>query len=170
MNKREIDMALNKIAQGDNQAFERLYIETKRGIYAFILPYFNNSADCEDAMQSTYLKIKHNIGQYKKGSNGLAWILQIAKNTALNELKKQKRTESLLDYKSVSIDEQNNSAIDILRKILSEDEYEIVVLHVIWGYKHKEIAKRFNCPIGTITSKYNRSVKKFKQALKEESR
>ena len=61
MNKREIDMALNKIAQGDNQAFERLYIETKRGIYAFILPYFNNSADCEDAMQSTYLKIKQNI-------------------------------------------------------------------------------------------------------------
>ena len=121
-------------------------------------------------MQSTYLKIKQNIGQYKKGSNGLAWILQIAKNTALNELKKQKRTENLLDYKSVSIDEQNNSAIDILRKILSEDEYEIVVLHVIWGYKHKEIAQRFNCPIGTITSKYNRSVKKFKQALKEESR
>ena len=116
MNKREIDMALNKIAQGDNQAFERLYIETKRGIYAFILPYFNNSADCEDAMQSTYLKIKQNIGQYKKGNNGLAWILQIAKNTALNELKKQKRTDNLLDYKSVSIDEQNNSAIDILRK------------------------------------------------------
>ncbi len=170
MNKREIDIALKKIAHGDNQAFERLYLETKRGIYAFLLPYFNNSADCEDAMQTTYLKIKQNIGQYNKGNNGLAWILQIAKNTALNELKKQKRTQGLSVCEPVSVDEQDNSAIDVLRRILSDDEYEIVVLHVIWGYKHKEIARRLNCPIGTITSKYNRSVKKFKQALKEENR
>lgn len=167
MNKREIDVTLNKIAQGDNKAFERLYIETRRGIYAFLFSYFKNYADCEDALQTTYLKIKQNIGQYRESSNGLAWILQIAKNTALNELKKQKRNESLSVCQSMSVDEQNNSVIDVMKKVLSEDEYEIVILHVIWGYKHKEIAKRLNCPIGTITSKYNRSVKKIKQALKE---
>ncbi len=76
MNKREIDIALEHIARGDNIAFERLYIETRRGVYAFMFSYFNNRADCEDAMQTVYLKVKQNIGQYKIGSNGLAWIFQ----------------------------------------------------------------------------------------------
>ena len=87
MRKHTIDAMLTRIAAGDNEAFERLYIETKRGVYAFVYTYLGNRFDSEDALQNVYLKIKSNIRSYRPGTNGLAWILEIAKNTALNELR-----------------------------------------------------------------------------------
>ena len=176
MNKREIDHALKQIAHGDNDAFGRLYTETKRGVYAFLFSYFKSSADCEDAMQTTYLKIKQNIGQYKAGSNGLAWILQIAKNTALNEIRKNSnyigwQAESAVgemdDYESL---ETRSALTSVMRRVLDEEEQRILILHVIWGYKHKEIATILQRPLGTITSKYKRAADKLKVAWKEEER
>ncbi len=173
MNRREIDIILKKVAQGDNVAFERLYIETKRGVYGFLLSYFNNSADCEDAMQNTYLKIRQNICQYKSGSNGLAWILQIAKNTALNELRAKANREKLLpevvetEHTFDNFDTKD-AIVTIMKRVLDEEEQRIVILHAVWGYKHKEIAALLNVSLGTVTSKYKRAVDKIKTAWKEE--
>ena len=91
MNGIETDRLLRKIAKGDNLAFESLYLKTRRGVYAFLYSYLKNSHDTEDAMQTVYLKIKLNISSYKIGTNGRAWILQIAKNHALTLLKQNKR-------------------------------------------------------------------------------
>jgi len=173
MNKREIDIALKKIAQGDNAAFERLYTETKRGIYSFLFSYFDNSSDCEDAMQSTYLKIKQNIGQYKENTNGLAWILQIAKNTALNELRskanyEKRKSEAVITEASYYDGSDTKYALmDTMKRVLDEKEQQIVILHVLWGYKHKEIAQIMNVPLGTVTSAYKRAADKLKTAWKE---
>lgn len=175
MKKREIDETLKKISQGDNSAFERLYIETRRGVYAFLFSYFNDKSDCEDAMQTTYLKIKQNIGSYSWGSNGMAWILQIAKNTALNEIRRKSKyenfkSETIKDETTCPTDyETKNALMTAMKKTLTSDEQQIVVLHVVWGYKHKEIAQITGAPVGTITSKYKRAVEKLKVTLKEES-
>lgn len=183
MNKREIDSALIKIAQGDNAAFERLYIETGRGVYSFLFSYFNNRADCEDAMQTTYLKIKQHIGRYRAGGNGLAWILQIAKNTALNELRSRSNHQK---WQAESIEEETalwenaataydrfetkDALMTIMKRVLDAEEQRIVILHAVWGYKHKEIAKIIESPVGTVTSKYKRAADKLKAAWKEEQR
>ncbi len=175
MNKREIDIALKKISQGDEASFEKLYVETKGGVYAFLYSYFSNGADCEDAMQTTYLKIKQNVSQYQVGTNGLAWILQVAKNTALNELRKkanlEKRQSDFLPSEQNKIEsvETKECLTAIMKKILDGEEQRIVILKVVWGYRHKEIAKIMNCPIGTVTSKYKRATEKLKKAWEEES-
>ncbi len=173
MNKREIDRSLEKIACGDNAAFERLYNETKRGVYSFLFSYFNNVSDCEDAMQTTYLKIKQYIGHYKVGTNGLAWILQIAKNIALNELRartnyEKNQSEAAVCETGVPDFETKTALAAIMKRVLDEEEQRIVVLHVIWGYKHREIANIIGCPVGTVTSKYKRAADKLKTAWKEE--
>ena len=79
MKKMEIDSLLRRVANGDNVAFGELYEKTKRGVFAFLHTYLQNYADTEDAMQSVYLKIKQGILSYKAGTNGRAWLLQIAK-------------------------------------------------------------------------------------------
>lgn len=174
MKKREIDAALGMIAAGDNGAFERLYVETKGGVYAFLYSYFDNRADCEDAVQTVYLKIKTNISQYRVGTNGLAWILQIAKNTALSTLRTEANARKAqgaaceASYETSDNAMLKNSLMSAMKRALDEDEQRIIVLHTVWGYKHKEIAEMLGCPIGTVTSKYKRAVDKMKTALKEE--
>ena len=91
MNAVDLDRLLIKIQRGDNCAFEELYIATRKGVYAFLHTYFQNTADTEDGVQSVYLRIKMNASSYRRGSNARAWILQIAKNYALDVLKKARR-------------------------------------------------------------------------------
>ena len=49
---------------------------------------------------------------------------------------------------------------------INEEEQRIVTLHVLWRYKHREIADILGCPTGTVTSKYKRSVEKVKAVIK----
>ncbi|MBQ8291729.1 MAG: RNA polymerase sigma factor [Clostridia bacterium] len=168
MNGTNIDSLLRKIAQGDNKAFETLYIRTSRGVYAFLYGYFHSHADTEDAMQTVYLKVKTGIGSYRAGTNGRAWLLQIAKNHALNELAKRKNTVSI-DETDIPVRESFDEGFTSeLRKILTEEEYQIVTLHVLWRYKHREIAEMLSYPTGTVTSKYKRAIEKLKARFKEE--
>ena len=44
MNTKEINDLLEKIAEGDNKAFEEFYVRTKNGVYAFLRSYFYNHA------------------------------------------------------------------------------------------------------------------------------
>lgn len=167
MDKKKIDKLLVNISYGNNDSFIELYQGTKNGVFSFLYSYLKQYEDTEDAMQSVYLKIKTSINQYRHGTDGRAWILQIAKNIAINEINKKKRIiyTDKIEVKCES--KLSNSITDIMNQILSSEEIYIINLHVLWGYKHKEIAKQMNCPTGTITSKYKRSIEKLKKALKE---
>lgn len=170
MNRTEIDGLLRLIALGDNDAFGRLYAQTKKGVYAFLYTYFHNAADTEDAMQDVYLKIKMNILGYRTGTNARAWILQIAKNHALNVLRLKKVETVSDDLVAQNIQPEIaslNGVMDVMQKVLSEEEQRIVTLHVLWNYKHREIAEMLQCPTGSVTSKYKRAIEKMRTALKE---
>jgi len=91
MNKKELDLLMRKIAVGDDNAFALLYEKTKRGIFAFVYSYLQNYADTEDVMQETFIAVKQKAKLYKPNTDARAWLLQIAKNLSLDELRKRKQ-------------------------------------------------------------------------------
>ncbi len=166
MNAVELDGLLIKMQRGDNCAFEELYMATRRGVYAFLHTYFQNTADTEDAVQSVYLRIKINISSYRHGSNARAWMLQIAKNHALDVLKKARREIPSEEIEIVAEPIVGETTIlELMKKLLSEEEQRIVTLHVLWKYRHREIAEMLDIPTGTVTSKYKRAIEKLRTAL-----
>ncbi|MGN0795432.1 MAG: RNA polymerase sigma factor [Christensenellales bacterium] len=166
MDNKTLNKLLQGIANGDNEAFANFYEITKKGVYAFV-SYYLPKEDAEDVMQDVYLLIRANAYKYQPDTNAKAWILQIAKNQSLNKLKKEKRYVPLEAAAEKGVCERYNSVSDVMKKCLSQEEYEIVTLHVVWGYKHKEIAEMISAPTGTVTSKYKRAVDKVKAAIKE---
>ena len=56
-----------------------------------------------------------------------------------------------------------NEFVREVLSLLSESEREIVVMHAMWGFKHREIAKQLGMPLATVLSKYNRSIKKLRE-------
>ena len=52
--------------------------------------------------------------------------------------------------------------------VLSDTERQIVVLHAVSGFKHREIAAMLNLPLPTVLSKYNRAIKKLRSQLEKE--
>ncbi len=169
MNKFEMDKCLIRIARGDQAAFERLYRESGRGVYAFLYPYLRSHADTEDAVQTTFLKVLRSAGSYRPHTDARAWLLQIAKNTALNAIEKRRR-EQIFDElpEAQAPDPFRGDTLEALNRALTPEEAQIVVLHVLWGYKHREISERLGLPLGTVCSKYKYSIEKLRKFMEEE--
>ncbi len=171
MEKGQLEQLAVEIAGGGDTAFETLYRETSRGIFAFLYSMVRNRWDAEDLTQDTYLKVKMNITQYRQGTNFRAWMFQIAKNLALNHMKAMSRTAPLLgevaDEDTPADACESNFFFEDIKRILTEDEYKIVILHDVSGFKHREIAKLVEKPIGTVLWLYNRAAGKIKKFMKE---
>ena len=82
------DKYIDSLIKKDDKAFEVVYENTKKGVFSMIISIVNNKAVTEDLMQD---KMIEKIRSYKKGRNFNAWLLQIAKNTAIDYYRKYNR-------------------------------------------------------------------------------
>ena len=170
MDRITLDNLMLHIARGDEVAFEELYNQTKSGLYSFILSICKNHHLAEDVMQNTYIRIRLSANMYKAGSNTLAWIYTIAKNLTLNELNKQKHEMSIdFDDKGSKIggqytidDKVSSPLLNVMKKVLNESEAQIISLHLISGFKHREIAEMLDKPLGTVLWTYKNALNKIK--------
>ncbi len=87
---------LLRVAQGDKEAFQRLYQNTDKTIYGFILSILRNPQDAEEIMQETYLKIWTSAAGYKSQGKPLAWMFTIARNLCYMKFRDQKREAILV--------------------------------------------------------------------------
>lgn len=166
------------VARGDREAFQRLYQNTDKTIYGFILSIVKNPQDAEELMQETYLKIWVSAGSYQSQGKPLAWMFTIARNLCYMKFRDQKREADmgLSELSEMELGEfcpQIEDAADRLvlhaaLHILSEEERQIVLLHTAAGLKHREIAADLEMPLATVLSKYNRAMKKLQKHLREE--
>ena len=95
MDRKKMNECLVRTQNGDKAAYSLFYEEAAKGVFAFLYGYYKNYARTEEAMQETFYKALKNISQYRAGSDARAWLLQIAKNIALNDLNRAKREEWL---------------------------------------------------------------------------
>ena len=170
MHKSEINNLMKDVQRQDEVAFENLFNETKKGVFSFLYTYVKDYYLAEDLVQETFIKVKLNAQNYKLGTNASAWILQIAKNTAIDFLRKEKKTvdmeEVVINQGEPNFDEKlvlHNA----LNNNLNGNERQIVLLHIVYGYKHREISKILGIPVGTVLWKYNMSLKRLKSVLAE---
>ena len=172
MTKQEINNLLVQIQQQDENSFNKLYEIMHKGIFAFAYSYVQSKEDAEDIMQDTFIKVKINCQSYIPKTNASAWIIQIAKNLCLDFLRKKSRV-ILTDNEIVGQEKFENQSKDfemmnLLNVTLDEIDRQIVVLHVVFNYKAREISKMMNIPLGTVLWKYNKSIKLLNKKLKEE--
>jgi RNA polymerase sigma-70 factor, ECF subfamily len=79
---------------GDTGAFESLVNLYERRVYNIAHRLMGNPADAEDVLQETFLKAFEKLGQFRKEASFYTWIVQIAVNTALQKLNKQRKLPS----------------------------------------------------------------------------
>ncbi len=162
-----------RIAQGDGLAFQDLYHQTAGAVYGFALSILKNRADAEDVMQEAYIKTYEGAVTYRPGGKPLAWILTIVRNLSYNKIRAGRVCEDISEYESEAyVSDGVEAALDrhVLEKaieILEFEERQIVILHAMTGLKHKEIAGILEVPVGTVLSKYNRSLKKLRKAIED---
>ena len=159
-----------RMAEGDGGAFKELYMQTSSAVYGFALSILRNKYDAEDVMHDAYIKIYTSAVTYIPKGKPLSWILTIVRNLCLNKIRQGSISEDISDYYPyISIDNMDDTDNKLLLeqalKILDYEERQIVILHALTGLKHREIAEILDLSLGTVLSKYNRSLKKMKKEL-----
>lgn len=175
MDNKRLDSLIARIKEsGDENAFAEFYELTEKSLFSFLLSIVRKKEVAEDLMQDTYVRFRQNVQSYKSG-NPTAYLIQIGKNMAYNHVKRAKY-ETATDFsewepvsheKSVE-DLADTTVTDAMKKVLTTDEAQIVMLYVVAGFKHREIAEIVGKPVGTVLWTYNNSLKKLKKYLKED--
>lgn len=100
----------------------------------------------------------------------MAWMMKIAKNLYLMKLRKENKVQpaALEDYHELVASDQISALEDrvLLEEMfqaISREDRDIIIMHVMMGMKHKEIAKIVQMPIGTVLSRYHRAMKLLKK-------
>jgi len=153
-------------------------------LYYFIYGYVRDAAQAEDSTQDTFVKMWKNVKRFDETKRFKTWLFSIAKNTALDALKK-KRT---LPFSALESDEEEQSFIetivdpdaflnDLFEKqenaqllsraidTLSEKYRTVVYLHNSEGLTFLEIAEVLKGPIDTIKSRHRRALGILKNKL-----
>ena len=167
-----LDTLLGRIAIGDTAALEALYRRTQTAVYSFALSVLKNAHDAEDVLHDCYVAVWNSAAQYRSQSKPMAWLITIAKNLCLQQLRAQRKTADMpedmhafLPADSAGMSVEDRTVLSACMRQLSDGERQIVTLHAIAGFKHREIAAILQMPLATVLSKYNRAIKKLKQHL-----
>lgn len=168
-----LDKYIKKFINGDASAFDEIYNRTRKSVYYVALSVLRDKALAEDVMQTTYMRVLKNLHSYTLGTNASAWIIKIAKNEAINIKKIRMREQSVDEYDNltlfgVSEPDTYGELTDLAKRLLSDDEFSILMLVTACGYKRKEIGKMLDMPIPTVTWKYQNALLKMRNALEKE--
>lgn len=164
-----------KIAENDMAAFEEFYRLTERTVYAFVLSTLKNHDDALDVVQDTYLKIRAAAHLYKPMGKPMAWVFTIARNLSISKLRFKQKNDSIaitdvendLNFSYIT-NNDDRLVLQAALQILSSEETEIILLHAVSGFTHREIANNLEMKLSTVLSKYHRGLKKLKKYLVEQ--
>lgn len=167
MNDRRIIEGLKK---GYEETFEECYYQYKNLVYYVIIKITKDKELAEELVQDTFIKMYQQINKFD-GKYFKAWLLTIAKNLALNEIKRQKKEIEFGDYLVVDVLDTKNEMRNLLydlEHILNPKEYDIFILRIVYDMKQREIAEYLNIPIGTVGWTYQEALKKVKKNYRKE--
>ncbi|MCL2751822.1 MAG: sigma-70 family RNA polymerase sigma factor [Firmicutes bacterium] len=133
---KDLNDLLKRYAKGDAAVFEQIFRETYGMVYAIAFNYLRDKMSTEDAAQDTYTKIMQSVHMFNPVlGNAKAWIAKIARNSALDILRKKKEERPIFEDDIVT----EGYADDEIFNIFSKDENLALQLKMR-RYKYSEIS------------------------------
>ena len=181
---------IERLRQGDANAFERLVQERSGEIYGLLYRLTESREEAKDLTQETFLRAFQNITSFRGESDLRTWIYRIAINQARNRWRWWRRRRRDATFSLDSTDdpgrlsllatlksekardpEQDTLAHErevVLKKALSTLRHvyrEAVVLRDIEGFAYEEIAVALDISIGTVKSRLARGRQELRRKL-----
>ncbi len=182
MDEREI---IEKVRQGDNQAFEVLVERYQTKVYNLALRMCGNEDDAFDLAQDAFIRAWKSLGSFQFESAFSTWLFRLTSNLCLDYLRAKKRRAAVSLTMTGEEDEQaqldvpdpamtpeeavlasEDKAI-LMEAInsLSADYRQIITLRAINDLSYAEIARILQIQEGTVKSRLSRARAELKNKL-----
>ncbi len=185
MQKQATDETLvERYRKGEKTALDQLIRRYLSSIHAFSRQYSGDPDRVADITQEVFVKVWRNIGKFDTTRSFKPWIFAIAKNTALDWLRRKEAVpfsffeneEGELhfptphNHPSLEDSLDAKDAIFKARHVISElpkRHSKVVVMHHDEELTFKEIAAILKEPLNTVKSRYRRGIRFLKEKLSE---
>lgn len=164
----------------DPETQREVFFSFRQLVYRDIHFLLNDHALTEDVIQEAFLKSVRNAAKTREDSNMRAWLRQVARNTAYDMLRKNKRFRQVIGLSSVTSIEETDEAFispdnveeavermfrdQTLREAIAELKYEyrvVLFLYYIAGLTYAEIVKETGLTEQVLTQRLARARKKL---------
>jgi len=162
---------------GDKGFLDLLYQEYGGILMKITLGIVKSREQAEDILQETLVKIWKNADRFDgKKAKLITWVVQIAKNTALDYVKSKASknatmTDTMADkpvVEAYGVSHQNEDYIglkEVIEKKLDKKDQDIVNLLYFQGYTQKEVAEKMAMPLGSVKTRVRLTVNQLRTFL-----
>lgn len=158
---------LDRVRDGDKNAFAQLYYELKQPVFVIISRIVRSEAMAEDVTQDVFVKLYASPPD-PSVKNPRAWIFRMARNLAIDTLRKQRDTElDDVDLPGADPAEGIDTRLDLEAAIrrLPRSEREILALHLNAELPFREIAQIVGLTVPAAYRKYRKALKALRNML-----
>jgi len=167
---------INRLHAGESELFSELIAPYTRGLRSRVSSILHNWADSEEAIQESLLKASAHLDQFRLGEAFGPWLLQIATNEALKQLRRNRkylhdaipfdsrekeRNEPFIDQRETPA--QAFERKELLERIFNaasglDNSYrQVFVLSDLHNLKMAEVAARLGINIQTAYTRLHRA-------------
>lgn len=146
-----------------NESFSLIYDKYRYLVYYVSFDILKNEEEAKDVTSETFLKMYEKRREFMSESKLKYFLLVMAKNLSINRYRQRKDHLEYLDETSGNEEEKDISLyLEKFKDILDQDEYSYIVLHLVYEFSFKEIAKANHKTTSTVSSKYRRGLAKLR--------
>jgi RNA polymerase sigma-70 factor, ECF subfamily len=147
---------------GDVDAFSQLVRDYQADVWRLCVHLLRDRAAADDATQDCFVRAFRFITSYKGRSKFTTWLLSIARNCAVDEMRRsgrRRKIEKELQTTGAGRSPEHTSGIEV-REALQELPIELrepVVLIDMFGLSYVEAGSVLGTPTGTVKSRVHRA-------------
>lgn len=176
---------IRRSQQGELDAFNRIVGCYQDQVYNLCLRMLGSSQSAEDAAQEAFISAYRNVKRVR-GGTFRAWLLRIASNACIDELRRrQRRPQQSIDAptggdeaspamqiadttegpEQAALRGELRRALQTELLTLPDDQRLALVLCDVEGLSYDEIAATMECSVGTVKSRISRARLKLRGQL-----
>lgn len=166
------------LAEGDRSAMHQLYMRTSAELYSLCFSLIQNREASEDVLHEVYLKVWNSAASYDAAKGApMAWLTRIARNSAYDWLRAQKRRPTHGDAELVFIADESENAEDMLMRKEQSDtarqqvdqlesaDAELIRSAYLRGLTYSEVALETGLPLGTVKTRIRRGLRLMRERM-----
>lgn len=177
---------IQKVKDGDKQAFDLLVQKYQFRIIKLISRYVNDPSEALDVAQESFIKAYKALEKFREDSAFYTWLYRIAINTAKNHIVVQSKKAMEADVELINVEHTLNrsnikeftapegllitkeleNTINEAIEQLPKDLKTAITLREREGLSYEEIAGVMACPVGTVRSRIYRARENIERRIR----
>ena len=169
------DFLLERLQQGDEQAFRMLFEEVYASLCLFAARYLRDREEAADVVQETFLKYWHRHSDFDDYRKIKSFLYVVVRHSCLNLLRDRNLRSHVSDELIVDSEQefQNQVMEEEVHRIFNHAidnlplQMRTVIRYSLDGLKNSEIAEKMGLAEGTIHAYKKEAYRKLKISMRE---